>query len=51
MDPLRFYGRDPNESEDDDAELAGDDPDDQDYEPSGNSTRRRNIIINTSDSD
>ena len=28
----------PNESEDDEDELAGDDPDDQDYELSGNST-------------
>lgn len=51
MDPIRFYGLDiPNESEDDD-ELAGDDLDDQDYEPSGNSTRRRNVIIYPSDSD
>ncbi|KAH9632248.1 hypothetical protein HF086_002883 [Spodoptera exigua] len=52
MDPIRFYGLDiPNISEDDDDELAGDDPDDQDYEPSGNSTRRRNFVIYPSDSD
>ena len=41
----------PYESEDVEDELAGDDPDDQDYEPSGNSTRRRNVIIYPSDSD
>lgn len=51
MDPIQFYGLDiPNESDDDD-ELAGHDRDDRDYEPSGNFTRQRNVIIYPSDSD
>lgn len=55
MDPKRFYGiaipQDSDEDSDEEEERFVDDPDDEDYNPRGDSRERRNIIIYPSDSD